>query len=64
MIGGAVRDYLGEVRDGAFPSEAHSFRMAPAKASAQVPASANIQVVAEEKIGAIYGGVAADGTKR
>ena len=60
VIGGAVRDYLGEVKGGAFPDEAHSFRMAPAKATAQVPAGANIRVVdgekGEEKLDGIYGG--------
>jgi 3-methyl-2-oxobutanoate hydroxymethyltransferase len=65
VIGGAVREYLGEVKGGAFPDDAHSFRMAPAKAKAEIPAATNIRVVeGEEKLGAIYGGVAADGTKR
>lgn len=65
VIGGAVREYLGEVKGGQFPDDAHSFRMAPAKAKAELPAAANIRVVeGEEKLGAMYGGVAADGTKR
>ncbi len=66
VIGGAVRAYLGEVKGGSFPDDAHSFRMAPAKATAQIPAAANIGVAApaDEKLGAMYGGVAADGTKR
>lgn len=68
VIGSAVRDYLGEVKGGLFPDEAHSFRMARAAATAQVPASANIRVVegekSEEKLGAIYGGVAGEGQKR
>ncbi len=65
VIGGAVKDYLGEVKGGSFPSEAHSFRMGPAKAAAQLPAAANIRVVGEdEKLGAVYGGAAADVPKR
>jgi 3-methyl-2-oxobutanoate hydroxymethyltransferase len=58
VIGGAVRAFLDDVRSGAFPTEAHSFRMAPAKAQAALPATGNLRVVDEEKVGAIYGGSA------
>lgn len=61
VIGGAVRDYLGEVRAGTFPAEEHTFHMASAKAQARIPAAAQIRVVeGEEKLGAVYGGSAAD----
>lgn len=54
VIGGAVRTYLDEVRGGAFPSEAHSFRMAP-----------KVRVVEDGgNLGQVYGGAKAEGGKR